>query len=85
MSKIDFIDQNQTLKNQMTQVIFKKLEEIKNLTILDNDVAVQFRSYTEYNKLYKICEQYTEKYQRTLRNDFNMYNQGLKIDQTIQN
>ena len=69
----------------MALIIFKKLDAIKNLTILDNDIAVEFRSYPEFNKLHKICEQYTEKYQKSLRNDINLYNQASKIDQTIQN
>lgn len=59
MSKIDFIDETQVLKSQMSQIIFKKLDGIKNLTILDNDIAIEFRSYPEFNKLNKICEQYT--------------------------
>ncbi len=40
MSKIEYVDENQVLKTQMSQVIFKKLENIRNLTILDNDVAI---------------------------------------------
>lgn len=34
------VDENEGLKNQMSQIIFKKLSEIKNLTLLESEVAI---------------------------------------------
>lgn len=78
------VDENEGLKNQMTQIIFKKLSEIKNLTLLESEVAIEFRSFPEFAKLYKICDQYEQKYTKTLPSA-NLYHQfSAPIDMSLQ-
>ena len=69
----------------MIQVIFKKLGELKNLTLLESEVATEFRGFPEFGKLYKICDQYEQKYQKSLptQNLFVQYSQS-SIDQLLQ-
>lgn len=68
------VDENEGLKNQMSQIIFKKLSEIKNLTLLEGEVAIEFRGFPEFSKLFKICDQYEQKYTKTLPSA-NLYHQ----------
>ena len=69
----------------MSQVIFKKLNELKNLTLLESEVATEFRRFPEFGKFYKICDQYEQKYQKSLpaSNLFIQYT-ASSIDQLLQ-
>lgn len=85
IDKSEFIDEGHNLRSQMIQVIFKKLGELKNLTLLESEVATEFRGFPEFGKLYKICDQYEQKYQKSLptQNLFVQYSQS-SIDQLLQ-
>ena len=39
------MDESENLRSQMGQVIFKKLGELKNLTMLESEVATEFRGF----------------------------------------
>ena len=79
------VDENEGLKNQMSQIIFKKLGEIKNLTLLESEVAIEFRGFPEFAKLFKICDQYEQKYTKSLPSA-NLYHQNSSspIEQSLQ-
>jgi hypothetical protein len=45
IEKSEMVDESENLRSQMGQVIFKKLSELKNLTMLDGEVATEFRGF----------------------------------------
>ena len=45
IEKSELVDESENLRNQMGQVIFKKLGELKNLTMLESEVATEFRGF----------------------------------------
>ena len=66
----------------MCEVIFLKLDGIKNLTLLDSETATEFRFYPEFNKIFKICDQYSAKYETTLKYG-KTHNSTTNIDSII--
>lgn len=68
----------------MSQIIFKKLSEIKNLTLLESEVAIEFRSFPEFAKLFKICDQYEQKYTKSLPSPNLYHHQSTSIDVSLQ-
>jgi hypothetical protein len=45
IEKSEFVNESENLRNEMGQVIFKKLSELKNLTMLDSEAATEFRGF----------------------------------------
>lgn len=54
------------LKEYMVGLIFEKLTEIQNLTLINDKFKEDFKKTSDYNKLYQIVQQYLVKYQKDL-------------------
>jgi hypothetical protein len=45
IEKSELVDESENLRSQMGKAIFKKLSELKNLTMLEGEVATEFRGF----------------------------------------